>query len=119
MFEITADDVGRHDFLFAPCSHEMFQIQYGAAERGPNCVDNLVTALSDYHVPPDRVRMPFNVFMNVGIGKDGELEILPPLSRTGDSLTLRAEMDLVVGIAACSAPRCNADSFGPIDIEIR
>src|SRR3954470_21473428 len=30
MLTIVADDVGRHDFLYAPCSLEMYQIQYGA-----------------------------------------------------------------------------------------
>lgn len=50
MFEINADSVGRHDLLLAPCSHEMFEIQYDAKERGPNCVDNLVSALAPYNV---------------------------------------------------------------------
>ena len=29
MLTIVADDVGRHDFLYAPCSLEMYRIQYG------------------------------------------------------------------------------------------
>ncbi|MGD8293366.1 MAG: urea carboxylase-associated family protein, partial [Desulfobacterales bacterium] len=29
MLSIVADDVGRHDFLYAACSKEMYRIQYG------------------------------------------------------------------------------------------
>ena len=28
MLTIVADDVGRHDFLYSPCSLEMYRIQY-------------------------------------------------------------------------------------------
>src|SRR5688572_7360961 len=29
MLTIISDDVGRHDFLYTPCSNEMYRIQYG------------------------------------------------------------------------------------------
>jgi len=29
MLTIVADEVGRHDFLYSPCSLEMYRIQYG------------------------------------------------------------------------------------------
>ena len=38
---IVHDDVGRHDFLYTPCSQEMFEIQYGATAPHPNCYENL------------------------------------------------------------------------------
>jgi hypothetical protein len=49
----------------------------------------------------------FNFFMNVEIQPDGRLKFAPPKSRAGDSLTLRAEMDLVVALTACPAGTCN------------
>ena len=42
---IVHDDVGRHDFLYTPCSQEMFEIQYGVTAPHPNCYDNLTGAL--------------------------------------------------------------------------
>ncbi len=113
MLEIVADSVGRHDFLFAPCSREMFAMQYGDEEPGPNCLDNLAAALD---VGVSRIPTPFNVFMHVAIGTSGALSIEPPRSRAGDSISFRAEMDLVVAVAACSAPQCNGHTFGPIDV---
>jgi uncharacterized protein YcgI (DUF1989 family) len=41
--------------------------------------------------------------------------VLPPLSRPGDYLELRAEMDLVCALTACSAEQSNNGSFKPID----
>ena len=56
--------------------------------------------------------------MNVKIGTNGELTIDPPLSKAGQYIELRAEMDLIVGVTACSAEMSNNYSFKPIDIQI-
>jgi hypothetical protein len=64
------------------------------------------------------IATPFNIFMNVSILPDGEINIDTPLSKPGDYLTLRAEMDLHLAIAACSAGACNNNQCKPIEIEI-
>ena len=56
--------------------------------------------------------------MNVDVLPSGELRILPPRSRPGDRLVLRAEMDLIVGVTACSAELSNNGRFKPIDVEL-
>jgi uncharacterized protein YcgI (DUF1989 family) len=56
--------------------------------------------------------------MNVRVAEDGTLSILPPPSKAGDAITLRAEMDLVVGLTACSAELSNNGRFKPIGFEI-
>ena len=56
--------------------------------------------------------------MNVEIDPSGELKILPPRSKAGDSIVLRAEMDLIVGLTACSAEMSNNYRFKPIGFEI-
>ena len=48
----------------------------------------------------------------------GVLRIHPPRSKAGDSVTFRAEMDLIVGLTACSAELSNNYRFKPIDFEI-
>ena len=45
MLTIIEDTVGKHDFLYAPCSLEMFQIQYNITEHHPNCLENLANPL--------------------------------------------------------------------------
>jgi uncharacterized protein YcgI (DUF1989 family) len=118
MWTIIDDTVGRHDFLLTPCSPETFTILYGTTGHHPSCFENLVRHLSPYGIAPDAIPTTLNVFMNVDVLPSGELRILPPRSRPGDYLVLRAEMDLIVGITACSAELSNNGRFKPIDIEI-
>ncbi len=115
MLTIMEDDVGRHDFLFTPCSQEMFAIQYGITGDHPSCLENLASVLG---VNPDLIPTPFNVFMNVNLEPSGELKVLAPQSEPGDSIVLRAEMDLSVGVAACAAGVCNAGRCTPIDVAV-
>lgn len=119
MLRIIADDVGRHDFLLTPCSKQTFELIYENHEPHPSCFANLVQALERFGITPDRIPTTFNAFMNVTIGPDGTLTIGPPRSKAGDAIELRAEMDLYVGVTACSAEMSNNYKFKPIDIEIR
>ena len=57
--------------------------------------------------------------MNVPVdGATGRLEVLPPVSKAGDHIRFRAEMDLLVGLTACSALASNGGSFKPIHYRI-
>jgi uncharacterized protein YcgI (DUF1989 family) len=118
MLTIVEDDVGRHDFLLTPCSLETFQIIYKNHAAHPSCFANLATNLAPFGIAPDSIPTTFNIFMNVEIDADGTLKILPPRSRAGDSIFLRAEMDLIVGLTACSAEMSNNYRFKPIGFEI-
>jgi uncharacterized protein YcgI (DUF1989 family) len=118
MWTVVEDTVGRHDFLLTPCSPETFSIIYETTGHHPSCFENLVRALAPFGIAPDAIPTTFNAFMNVVVQADGELRILPPRSRAGDYLLLRAEMDLVVGVTACSAELSNNGTFKPIDVEV-
>jgi uncharacterized protein YcgI (DUF1989 family) len=118
MLSIVADDVGRHDFLYAACSKEMYRIQYGNGENQANCLDNLQNALKETGLNPVVIPTPFNAFMNVEILPDGALTINPPRSKKGDRILFRAEMELTVAISACPAGLCNGGSQKPIGYEI-
>lgn len=115
MLEITADDVGRHDFLLTPCSKDTFRIIYGDTDPHRGCFGNLAAALAPYGVTEDMIPVAFNCFMNVPVdGTTGELRVDPPLSKADDSITFVAHMDLVIGLTACSALQSNNGSFKPI-----
>lgn len=118
MLTIVADDVGRHDFLYSPCSIEMYRMQYGVTDDHANCYDNLCTALRKLGLDPGPLPTAFNFFMNVAIAEDGRLIISPPRSRAGDSMILRAEMDLAIALSACPASGCNGGGdTGPLAFE--
>jgi uncharacterized protein len=118
MLTIGCDTVGRHDFLYTPCSQETFTLLYKHDGSHPSCFENLSRCLTDFGVPPDNIPTTFNIFMNVEVASDGGLAVRPPRSKPGDYIELRAEMDLIVGLTACSAEMSNNYRFKPIDFEI-
>jgi len=119
LLEIVADTVGRHDFLLTPCSKDTFRIIYGDTDPHRGCFGNLAEALAPYGIEPDAIPVAFNCFMNVPVdGETGTFTVEPPLSRANDSITFRAEVDLVVALTACSALQSNGGSFKPIHYRI-
>jgi hypothetical protein len=119
MLEIVEDTVGRHDFLLTPCSKDTFRIIYGDTDPHRGCFGNLAAALEPFGVEPDMIPVAFNCFMNVPVnGQTGAFTVEPPLSRAGDHIAFRAEMDLVIGLTACSALQSNGGSFKPIQYRI-
>ena len=118
MFTIIQDMVGRHDFLLTPCSQRMFEILYQHVGHHPSCFENLCKSLAPFGVRPEQISTTFNIFMTVGVSPTGQVVVAPPTSKAGDFIELRAEMDMVCALTACSAENSNNGSFKPIDFEI-
>ncbi len=118
MFTLLRDDVRRHDFLLTPCSQEMFEILYKHRGHHPSCFENLRNAFAPYGIRPEQISTTFNIFMRVDVTTDGGVSVKAPLSKAGDTLELRAEMDMVCALTACSAEGSNNGRFKPIDFEI-
>lgn len=115
MFTILEDTVGKHDFLLTPCSQEMFEILYKHVGHHPSCFQNLREALAPHGIEGHLISTSFNVFMNVNVHEGGRLTVDVPLSKAGDHVELRAEMDMVCALTACSAEGSNNGTFKPID----
>lgn len=119
MLRIGEDTVGRHDFLLSPCSAEMFRILYGDAQPHRGCFGNLAAALAPHGIAPDAIPTAFNVFMNVPVDPvTGAITVKPPLSRAGDYTVFEAQMDLLIGLTACSAGLSNNFAYKPIHYEV-
>jgi uncharacterized protein YcgI (DUF1989 family) len=119
MFTMLEDTVGRHDFLLTPCSADTFRIIYGDAQPHRGCFGNLVEALAPFGIQPDQIPVCFNIFMHVDVdGTTGRIDVLPPLSRAGDHVCIEANMDLIIGMTACSALKSNNYAFKPIGYKI-
>jgi uncharacterized protein len=56
--------------------------------------------------------------MSIEISPTGEISIEPPRSKADDFIDLRAEMDMVVGVTACSAGICKNFEWTPVDVEV-
>ena len=119
MLSIVEDTVRRHDFLLTPCSTATFEHFYPDKPVHRGCFGNLAEALEPYGIGPDDIPTAFNIFMNVPVdGESGLIAVKPPVSKAGDRIVLRAEMDLVIGLTACSAYDSNGGTFKPIDYEL-
>jgi uncharacterized protein len=118
MFTIVQDTVGRHDFLLTPCSQEMFEILYQQKGHHPSCFENLCRSFASAGIRPEQISTTFNIFMDVEVDADGVVKVRPPRSRAGDFIELRAEMDMLCALTACSAENSNNGSFKPIDFEV-
>jgi uncharacterized protein len=113
---------GRHDTLLCPCNAAIYR-ELGCIEAHRSCTDNFHEAIGNHGV-----RLPFtpaslNLFMNVPVAEDGSVDRLPPASRPGDHVVLRAEMDLLLVLSACPQDMTpiNGADLNPRDIlvEIR
>ena len=118
LLRIIDDEVGVHDMLYAPCSQEMFEIEHGVTGPHPNCFDNLASSLAAFGVPSATITTAFNFFMNVEIGSDGRLEIKPPISTAGQSITFAAERDVLIAVTSCAAPGANAGGARPVRVDL-
>lgn len=115
MLEIIDDSLGRHDFLLAPCSEATFRHFYKDKPVHPGCFGNLTAALEPFGIAADAIPVAFNVFMNVQVDPaSGRIRVLPPTSRPGGFIRLRAAVDCVIGLTACSAYASNGGGFKPI-----
>jgi uncharacterized protein YcgI (DUF1989 family) len=117
MLTVVEDTCGRHDFLLTPCSQDTFDLLYPEFDGAyhPSCLENLSTGLAPFGVRPDEIGTTLNIFMNVWPEPGGELHIDPPTSVAGDRFVVRAEMDLHVGLTACSAEKSNGGVCKPIE----
>lgn len=114
LLTITEDEVGTHDFLWAPCT------QYGAGSPGPvpRCLENLTEVLGAHGVPATTITTTLNIFMNVAISEAGRLEIIAPVSKPGQGMTFRAERDLIIGITACASASANAGGPQALGVQL-
>ena len=114
MFEVIQDDVGAHDLLFPSCSKAMYDFFYQNGLDHPNCLDNINAALGTQRA----IIQPVNLFMNTQIAPDGKITINRPISKAGDKIVLRALVDCVLGISACSVSECDTNSGECTSIEM-
>lgn len=110
---------GVHDMLFRSCDPLMYE-QLGVVGHHPNCHENFQQAAAQANWRPPEVPDPVNFFQNTPVNAQGELEIQTALSKAGDAVTLRAEMDLVMVVTACSmdTPPINGERCTGIRIEV-
>ena len=97
---VEGDSAGIHDTLLAACDRYRYEL-LGCEGYHDNCTDNLAAGLAELGLTPAETPSPWNLFMNIPVASDGTVSFETPVSRPGDYVTLRAEMDCVLAFSAC------------------
>jgi glycine cleavage system T protein (aminomethyltransferase) len=118
LLELVEDTVGRHDTFGLACNREYYEALGFPDHR--NCTDNFNRELAVFGFAPRRFWEPVNFFFNTRIGADGRaVDVEPALSKAGDYVLLRADVDLVVASSACPDDVLATNGFDPTEIMVR
>ena len=113
---MTADtSPGVHDTLMAACDAYRYR-NLGVEHYHDNCADNMRLALKAIGLRAREVPQPLNLWMNIPVGTDGGVQWLPPVSKAGDYVDLRAEMDCVVVLSACPQDIVPINDNRPVEV---
>jgi len=101
LVEIVEDtSPGVHDIIIACCDMPRYR-DLGVSGYHDNCADNFRMALSAINITPTHVPCPFNIWMNIPVKVDGDFSWEAPVSKAGDTITLKALADCVAVMSAC------------------
>jgi urea carboxylase-associated protein 1 len=100
MMTVVADTCARHDTIFGCCSFEIDEVRYGRTNP-ESCQRNFERELAKHGIGPEYIVPNVNFFMNVPVGSDGAVSIADALSKPGDYVDLRAEMDVLAVLSNC------------------
>jgi uncharacterized protein YcgI (DUF1989 family) len=99
ILEFLRDDTGRHDMLIAACDPWRYEYDFGVKGHR-NCSDNFLEVLQPWQFARHELPHPINLFQNMSY-PDGRVQFGESLARPGDTVELRALMDVIVAVSAC------------------
>ena len=105
---------GIHDTFIAACDIYRYQ-GLGCTDYHDNCADNLRAGMAGLGLAPPEVPSPLNLWMNIPINADGSIDWKEPVSKPGDYVVLRAEMDCIVAMSACPQDIVCINAGAPVD----
>ena len=96
MFTVVDDTCGFHDTIGGCCSSALNRKRYGMGPR--DMVANL------------------NFFMYVPVAADGAMDMGPSISKPGDYIDLRAEMDVLAVVSNCPQVNNPVNDYNPTPV---
>ncbi len=104
---------GIHDTIIAACDRYRYKF-LGVEGYHDNCTDNLFAGMKELGLTPPEVPSPWNMWMNIPVRPDGSIAFLPTVSKAGDYVLLRAEMDVVMAFSSCPQDILPINSQKPV-----
>lgn len=116
----TAEPKGIHDTYIRMCNRLLYE-SFGLPSQD-GCLEIISKQVAPYGIQPEDLPDPFNVFLNLEHSPDdGRWICKEPVTRPGDYIEFRAEIDCLVAISNCPEDQltpCNAYNCTPIKIEV-
>lgn len=111
---------GVHDTLMAACDDYRYKL-LNCTEYHDNCTDNLFASMEELELRPAECPSPLNLWMNIPVGEGGVTKWGTPVSKPGDYVVFRAEMDCIVAMSACPQDilPINGETRTPTDAHYR
>jgi uncharacterized protein len=119
MLTMVADSCGLHDTCAGACSCESNTVRFGHETRYQHaCRENFALIMSRYGLTKRDIVPNINFFMNVPIEPSGAITVVDGVSKPGDSVELRAEMDVICVISNCPQVNNPCNGFDPTPIRV-
>jgi uncharacterized protein len=119
MLTVTADSCGRHDTSAGACSCESNTVRFGHGTKYLHaCRENFILEVGRHGMTKRDIVPNINFFMNVPIEPSGDLAIVDGVSKPGDYVELRAEMDVLCVISNCPQINNPCNGFNPTPIRV-
>ena len=117
LMTFVEDTCGSHDTLYGCCSVEIDDVRFGK-NNGRGCQDNFETELAKHGLDSKDVVANINLFMYVPVENNGDIAIAPGVSKAGDYVDLRAEIDVLAVLSNCPEALNNAAGGAPTPIRV-
>jgi uncharacterized protein len=125
LLSITGDSVGWHDPLGGTSSRQLIEKKYGRAayqefrnDYHKNGRDSFLIELGKWGLGPRDLAANVNFFSRVNVDPDGRMTFVSGNSRPGDSLELRAEMNVLAILNTCQHPLDPSPKYQPKPVQL-
>ncbi|MCU1315103.1 MAG: hypothetical protein JWN63_425 [Candidatus Acidoferrum typicum] len=122
---VTADTVGWHDPIGGTSNASLINKKYGSSsyqESRNDCHkngrDSFLVELGKWGLGPRDLVANVNFFSRVEVGEPGGMSFVPGNSKAGDSIELRAEMNVLVILNTCQHPLDPNPKYQPNPVQV-
>jgi uncharacterized protein len=122
---VTDDSVGWHDPLAGCSDAALVAERYGPGsyqdcrnDSHKNALDSFLVELAKWGLGPRDLVPNVNFFSRVSVAGDGSMHYHPGNSKAGDSVELRAEMNVLVILNTCQHPLDPAPAYAPKPVHL-
>jgi len=125
LLSVIGDTVGWHDPIGGTSNRKMVETKYGTSSYQQdrnnyhkNGRDSFLVELGKWGLGPRDLTANVNFFSRVDVSDDGTMSFAPGNSKAGDSIDLRAEMNVLVILNTCQHPLDPSPKYEPKAVQV-